>query len=204
MTARAAPYPPGGFSVRIPEPLWSAALAEVAKYAALDAPHGIRGSEGLIYFGGVPAAGELVVTSLLRLHHQPQGDCVKPTRDEVRWLLSELRRRDEKLVAQLHTHRHSARHSVGDDQMATSFHDGFLSIVVPRFAVGVERIDQCVVHEYRDGAFRPLPAAETTARLTIYQQVADRPCLQRKPHPWDKFARKLRLTVRARPWQPKA
>lgn len=204
MTARATPYPQAGFGVRVPESLWSAALDEVRRYAGLSGPRGSRGSEGLVYLGGVPTADALVVTSLFRLHHEPQGDCVKPTPDQVRWLLSELRRRDEKLVAQLHTHRHGARHSVGDDQMAASFHDGFLSIVVPRFAAGVEGIDQCVVHEYRDAAFRPLPAAETTARFTLYPQVADRPCQQRKPGPWDRFARKLKQTVRVRPWRARA
>jgi len=204
MTARATPYPPAGFDIRIPQPLWSAALDEVRGYAGLSGPRGRPGSEGLVYLGGVPAADAVVVTSLFRLHHEPQGDCVKPTPDEVRWLLSELRRRDEKLVAQLHTHRHGARHSPGDDQMAASFHDGFLSIVVPRFAIGVERIDQCVVHEYRGGLFRPLPPAEMTARFTIHPEIVDRPCQQREPDHWDRFARKLRQIARARPWRPKA
>jgi len=156
--------------------------------------HGRRGSEGLVYLGGVPTADALIVTSLFRLHHQPQGDCVKPTPDEVRWLLATLRERDEKLIAQFHTHRHGANHSPGDDRMATSFHDGFLSIVAPDFAIGVERIAQCIVHEYRSGAFRPLSAEETAARVVVHAQIIDRTHdhLDEEPHPWRRFAQRLK------------
>lgn len=175
MTARAIPYPLPGFHVRIPEPLWTAALDEVRRYAALQAIGRRHGSEGLVYLGGIPASNILVVTSLLRLHHQPQGDCVRPTPTEIRWLMSQLRQRDEKLIAQLHTHRYGARHSPGDDHMATSFHNGFLSIVAPHFAIGVHQIDQCSVHEFSGGKFRILPADETVSRFSIPAQIIDRP-----------------------------
>jgi hypothetical protein len=154
--------------------VWDAALDEVRRYATLDSPGSRPGSEGLVYLGGIPAADALIVTSLFRLHHEPQGDRVMPAPDQVRWLLAELRQRDEKLAAQLHSHRRSARHSPGDDEMATSFHDGFLSVVVPDFARRVRRIDQCIVHEYRNGVFRPLSAAEANARFMIYAQIVDR------------------------------
>jgi hypothetical protein len=200
MTARATPYPPVGFRVRIPEPVWNAALDEVRRYATVRASDGRAGSEGLVYLGGIPTPDTLMVTSLLRLHHEPQGDCVKPTPAEIRWLLSELRQRDEKLVAQLHTHRHGARHSPGDDAMATSFHDGFLSIVAPGFAVNVGRIDQCIVHEYRSGTFQPLSAAETAARFTVHAQLIDRPHphASGEPNRWHRFVPRLKPTAHKR------
>ena len=58
--------------------------------------------------------------------------------------------------------------------MATSFHDGFLSIVAPGFAANVRRIDQCIVHEYCSGTFRPLAPAATAAQFTIHAQLIDR------------------------------
>lgn len=200
MTARATPYPPPGFHVRIPEPVWDAALDEVRHYSAVPATGRRRGSEGLVYLGGVPSPDALVVTSLFRLHHEPQGDCVKPTPAEIHWLLLQLRQRDEKLVAQLHTHRHGARHSPGDDEMATSFHDGFLSIVAPGFAANVRRIDQCIVHEYCSGTFRPLAPAATAARFTIHAQLIDRriSTYAGEPNRWDRFARRLKPTAPAR------
>ena len=174
MTARSTPYPPAGFHVRIPAAVWASALDEVRRYATLGNRGRLRGSEGLVYFAGVPTADALIVTAVFRLNHEPQGDRVEPTQAEVRWLLSTLRERDEKLVAQLHTHRYGAAHSPGDDQMATSFHEGFLSIVAPRLAVDVERIDECIVHEYRRGTFRRLSTDETAARIKVHAQTVDR------------------------------
>ena len=197
MTARSTPYPPAGFRVRIPEAVWAAALDEVRRYATVSTHRGRHGSEGLVYLGGVPTADEIIVTSLLRLHHEAQGDCVKPTPAEVRWLLSILRERDEKLIAQLHTHRHGARHSAGDDQLATSFHDGFLSIVVPDFAVDVKRIDQCIVHEYGGGRFRALSADATAARFKVLTQIVDRP--HHRPaeeNRWRRFVQRLKTIAR--------
>lgn len=197
MSARSTPYPPPGEQVRIAANVWTAALSELRRYADLPGPTGTPGSEGLVYLGGNPAAGGAVVTSVLLLQHVPQGDRVAPTTEEVRWLVSTLRDRDEKLIAQFHTHRRAAFHSPGDDRMATSFHEGFLSIVAPNFAMGVERLDQCAVHEYRDGFFQVLDPIEIRARFFVFDSVIDR-----QPAPktqeqsvWQRFAKRLRSIV---------
>lgn len=197
MSARATPYAPPGQQVRIAANVWMAALSELRRYADLPGPTGTPGSEGLVYLGGIPAAGGAVVTTVLRLQHVPQGDRVAPTTEEVRWLISTLRDRDEKLIAQFHTHRRAAFHSTGDDRMATSFHDGFLSIVAPTFAMGVERVDQCAVHEYRDGSFHVLDPTEVTARFIVFDPVVDR---RPAPEPqeqsiWQRFVQRLRSIV---------
>ena len=133
-----------------------------------------RGSEGLVYIGGVVAGDEMVITSLYRLGHEAQGDCVIVTAEEARWLVRTLRGRDEKLVGQIHSHRFAAGHSPGDDQYATSFHAGYLSIVVPNFGRGVTSLDQCAVLEYRNGVFDDLGADEVAARIQIHPQVVSR------------------------------
>ncbi|MDF1597274.1 MAG: hypothetical protein P1T08_14445 [Acidimicrobiia bacterium] len=193
MTFRSHPYPPPGHQVRLPTPIWTAALDEVRRYSHLGGTRDHPGSEGLVYLAGVPAAAGLVVTAVLRLQHEPQGDRVAPTREEVRWLMSTLRDRDEKLVAQFHTHRNGAFHSPGDDQMATSFHDGFLSIVAPKFAVGIHRLDQCEVHEYRKGYFYAMTTAEVESRITVHDIVVDRlpEMLQKEPDRWHRFVQRL-------------
>lgn len=200
MTARSTRYPPAGYQVRIPSGIWTAALDEVRRYSSLRSQEGKRGSEGLVYFGGVPSTHAVVVTSLYRLSHSPQGDCVKPTSDEVRWLLSTLRQRDEKLVAQLHTHRHSAHHSAGDNAMATSFHDGFMSIVAPGFAVNVDEIAQCIVHEYQSGNFRTLSLEETNQRFIVQPQIADRSHdrIKEEANKWRRYVQRLRSIARRR------
>lgn len=195
MTAsRSLSYPAVGYRVRMPEDIWQAALDELRVYANLLGPGGESGCEGLVYLAGVPANGEIVVTGLFLLRHEAQGDRVAPTREEVRWLIGRLRDRDEKLIAQIHTHRHSANHSPGDDFMATSFHDGFLSIVVPGFALGVDRLEQCGVHEYSDGTFQRLEEGEVVRRFRLYDLTTTRKAKEESWEApwWRRFAQNLR------------
>lgn len=174
MTRRAVPYPLPGARVHIPQPLWDGALDELRRYGTLGRQGRRRGSEGLAYFGGVVAGGELTVASLLCLDHAPQGDRVVVTAAEAKWLLRTLRDRDEKLVGQIHTHRGAAGHSLGDDLCAASFHESFLSIVVPGFARNTTDLCQCAVHEYREGVFTELAPADVAARILIEPHIVRR------------------------------
>lgn len=198
MSARAAPYPPPGSLVRIPDTVWHAALHELRCYGNLCTRDGAKGSEGLVYFGGVTTPGELIVTSVLRIRHSPQGDRVTPAQNQVRWLLTTLRARDEKLLAQIHSHRYGTCHSRGDDCMATSFHEGFVSIVVPNFAHEVVRPEQCGFHEYRQGVFQRLSESEVSERIEILPHVLDRTpetggyIRYEGPPIWKLFVRKLK------------
>jgi hypothetical protein len=203
MTARSAPYPPTGHPIRIGRATWESALDTVGAYATLGGEDGRRGSEALLYLGGVGTGTEMIVTGLYRLHHQPQGDRVVVTPDDARWLLQALRARDEKLIAQLHSHRWLAEHSHGDDIWATSFHEGFLSIVVPNFGTGVGSPVNCAVFEYREGAFVLLPRAEVVRRIVLYPETIERVALPTlsapiKERPWRAFARKLKSIAQKR------
>jgi hypothetical protein len=171
VTRRSVAYPAPGYAVRAAAAIWTAALDELRRYATLGSGGWRRGSEGLAYFGGIVAGDEMIVTALYCLDHQPQGDRVIVTGAETRWLLRTLRARDEKLVGQIHSHRGAAGHSLGDDQHATSFHEGFLSIVVPRFGRGITTIDQCAVLEYRAGEFVDLDDDEARRRIRVEPQV---------------------------------
>jgi hypothetical protein len=200
MRARSTPYPPPGYPVRIGDLIWTAGLETVRAYATLGAERGRRGSEALLYLGGVVAGAEVVVTGLYRLHHEPQGDRVVVTPEEARWLLGKLRARDEKLVVQLHSHRGFAGHSHGDDAWATSFHEGFLSVVVPRFGAGAPAPVDCAVLEYRGGEFVELPRDEVARRIRIEPGIVEHVPLPgvapAKEKPWDGFAQRLKLIAR--------
>jgi hypothetical protein len=203
MTARSAPYPPSGHPIRIGQAMWASALETVSAYASLGGDDGQPGSEALVYLGGVTTGTELIVTGLYRLHHKPQGDRVVVTPDEARWLLQALRARDEKLIAQLHSHRWLAEHSHGDDIWATSFHDGFLSVVVPNFGTGVSSPVDCAVLEYRAGEFVEIPPAEVVRRIVLYPETIARVAFPTrsaptKERPWRVFARKLKSIARKR------
>lgn len=139
-----------------------------------------------------------MVSSLLILNHLPQGGRVRPTAEEMRSLLRALRVRDEKLIAQIHTHEGLAFHSYGDDTRATSYHPGFISIVVPRFGRAVHAIDECAVYEFR-GTFEPLTRREITDRFCICEDVVELAPLrewEEKPSIWNALSRKLKSIVR--------
>lgn len=204
MSARAVPYPPPGNRLRLPEPLWESALATMRSYATLGCSDlGARGSEALVYLGGVVAGAEMIATGLYRLNHEPQGDRVVVTPEEARWLLRTLRAQDEKLVGQLHSHRGLAGHSPGDDAWATSFHEGFLSIVVPRFGATVAALTDCAVLEYRGGRFVQLGQEEIERRVCVYPPIVERGArvvpletAQRKEKRWPAFAARLKSIAR--------
>jgi hypothetical protein len=203
VSLRAVPYPPSGAIVRIPDAIWSHALAVVRDYAGRGRERGKHGSEALVYLGGTSVGSEILVSGLYVLNHPPQGDRVVVTPAEARWLLRTMRARDEKLVAQVHSHRGRAGHSFGDDLNATSFHDGFLSIVVPRFGVAVNGLSQCVVLEFRDGGFVELGPAEQERRIKVYAQVVERRGdaaaaghVEEGCEWWARFARRLRSIAR--------
>ena len=204
MSARSTPYPPSRYAVRVGELIWDGALATVRAYATLGAERGQRGSEALVYLGGVVRGEEMIVTGLYRLHHEPQGDRVAVTPEEARWLLETLRARDEKLVAQLHSHRGRAGHSFGDDAWATSFHEGFLSIVVPHFGATATAPVDCAVLEYRNGEFVQLGHEEVARRIHPYPETVERVALPAAAtastvKPWRAFAQRLQSIAPKRP-----
>lgn len=186
--------PASRYRLRIPAGLWTAATTTLRHYGELDA-------EGLVYFSGVVCGPDaMAVTGLLRLGHAPQGDAVRVTRDEARWVLETLRRRDEKLIAQMHSHRAQARHSPGDDAYATSFHDGFLSVVVPAFAAAAPFPHEVAFHEFRHGRFEPMTSAEVRQRIHLVPEVVERAPLPRKGGGWwTRFVESVRRIGRKRP-----
>lgn len=178
MTARRTPYPAAGHTLRIPEDLWNEGLAELRGYGQLR-------SEGLVFFGGVVAANDtIVVTSVLRLGHAAQGGTVVVSNDEARWLIRTLRERDEKLVSQLHSHAGAAFHSHGDDAHASSFHEGFLSVVAPHWGA-VAAPEECAIYEFRGGEFTEIPSVQAAARVTLGPVS-----VERQPPPWRHTSRK--------------
>lgn len=163
---RGVSYPGPGRALSIPDKIWKQSLLSLSHYRQYN-------SEGLVYWGGIIGAdGSTLVTSLFRVNHTPQGRRVKPENMTVKQLLRCLQARDEKLVAQVHSHPGAAFHSPGDDVLAISFHPGLISIVVPNFAAGVTSVQECAVYEYDQGFFQ-LSKSEVNSRIDIYNQVID-------------------------------
>ncbi|MCI0590815.1 MAG: Mov34/MPN/PAD-1 family protein [Gammaproteobacteria bacterium] len=161
---RRVPYPGSGSRYYIPALIWDESLQALRWY-------GSYLSEGLVFWGGVVGGvGEILVTSLLVLNHAPQGGAVRPTLEEMRAVLHALQARDEKLVAQVHTHPGEAFHSLGDSQSPASFHPGYISIVIPHFGQDVRSLTHCSVYEYQD-EFVALVQSDIVNRFVIQEQV---------------------------------
>lgn len=144
---RFTPYPPPPFPLWVPEPVWEKTLEEVKRYRNLC-------SEALVFWGGVIAGETGVVTGLYLPGHLPQGARAALTAEEARWLVRQLRERDEKLLAQVHSHPGEAYHSHGDDRHATSYHPGAYSIVVPGYGRDPASLADCAVHVVDGDSFQ--------------------------------------------------
>ncbi|HEV8683418.1 MAG TPA: Mov34/MPN/PAD-1 family protein [Actinomycetota bacterium] len=168
MNRRAQSYPGVGAAIFIPAEAWERTLAVVRTYQR-------ESSEALVFWGGMVTGEAVQVTGVYVVGHDPQGGTVRPTPSETRWLVRRLRERDEKLVAQVHSHGGSAFHSSGDDERAASFHPGYLSVVVPRFGRGVRDLQDCAVLEFDGGGFRGMGVEEAARRVRVLPLVDERP-----------------------------
>lgn len=164
---RGTEYPGVGGTYFVPELVWRRSIAELRRY-------GEHRSEGLLFWGGVICPGGVQVTGLYVLGHEPQGGTVRVTREEARWLLRSLHTRDEKLVAQVHSHPSKAYHSPGDDTHATSYHAGFISIVVPNFARAVEKATDTAIYEFDGERFERLGPDAVQRRILVSPLVTVR------------------------------
>jgi hypothetical protein len=168
MSRRAQSYPGVGAAIFIPAEAWEQTLAVVRTYQR-------KTSEALVFWGGVVTGEAVQVTGVYVIGHDPQGGAVRPTPAESRWLVRRLRERDEKLVAQVHSHGGSAFHSSGDDERAASFYPGYLSVVVPQFGRGVHGLEDCAVLEFDREGFRGMDGEEVARRVRILPLVDERP-----------------------------
>lgn len=191
---RAIPYPGLGTTLMVPVEVWRRTLDIVRAYGA-------ERSEALVFWGGVVSGEVLQVTGVYLPSHQPQGGCVRLTSEESRWLLRRLRDRDEKLLAQAHSHPGDAFHSGGDDRGAASFHAGYLSVVVPRFGHDVIGVEECEVLECDGSGFAALAPGERTRQIRLVATVEERvsgPAPRRKERGWlNSIASSLRRRLTA-------
>jgi hypothetical protein len=107
---------------------------------------------------------ELVSRAAHPVHHAgPVGYEV-----DSAWVTSfflNLRRDRETVRVQLHTHPYEASHSWTDDQFALVPATGFLSLVIPRFAIGPRGLaDTALVRMRPNGTWAPV-AQEEVFRL---------------------------------------
>lgn len=112
--------------------------------------------EGLVLWAGAVGTDteEAYVVSLIVPRRGYWGGGVRLNTTTLLKLSNELEKRDLSLLAQVHTHPGNFGHSWGDEKKATSFRLGYVSIVVPDFALNeIYDLSTCYVYEY-EGNFK--------------------------------------------------
>lgn len=131
--------------------------------------HGANGHEAYMLWTGGFSQQEAYVTTCIEPDVPTRPGGVKiPTR-KMTQINRVLLERDQLLVAQVHSHPGGAFHSHVDERKAVTFHEGFVSIVVPDYAsISVADLEACGVYRYHIGeGWRRLSAGQIADMFVI-------------------------------------
>lgn len=131
--------------------------------------HGERGHEAYVFWTGAVAGDKAYVMSCVYPTANARQGGVKVPLEKMTEINRELYDRDQLILAQVHSHPGVARHSEVDEEKAVSFHEGFVSIVVPDFGeTPVYDLRNCGVYVYtQDEQWRLLDEDEIVDRFVI-------------------------------------
>lgn len=137
--------------------------------------HGAEGTEAYVFWAGAVADGEAYVTTCVYPTANARHGGVKVPLQKMTEINLELRDRDQLVLAQVHSHPGVARHSPVDEEKAVSFHEGFVSIVVPDFGeTPVYDLRDCGVYVYTaEDGWRLLGDGEIEERFAIEDTVLE-------------------------------
>lgn len=129
------------------------------------------GHEGIAYWAG-REMGDCTVflQAIVPMADHSQGR-VMVSREEIGRTQRAARTDKLGVLCQVHSHPGSdARHSDGDDELVLLPFEGMLSIVAPRFGIGLEGIADLCVHQFQDGRW-VLCSPESVARQLVVVPV---------------------------------
>jgi hypothetical protein len=137
--------------------------------------HGAEGTEAYVFWAGAVADGEGYVSTCIYPTANARHGGVKVPLRKMTEINLELRDRDQLVLAQVHSHPGVARHSPVDEEKAVSFHEGFVSIVVPDFGeTPVYDLRDCGVYVYTaDDGWRLLDDGEIEDQFAIEETVLE-------------------------------
>lgn len=132
---------------------------------------GKHGVEGLVFWSGVIKDGDVAYITRAILPSELNASRIHATITQ-RALLeihADLKKNNEFLFTQIHSHPGEAFHSETDDENPISFKKGFMSLVVPYFGnVPFDDVSHCEVYEYKNsGIWETLSHNERMNRFTI-------------------------------------
>lgn len=132
------------------------------------------GHEGYIFWAGSTEADRAYVTTCLIPQVPTYRGRVHVDSAKMLAIQDELINRDLVLLCQIHTHPGDFGHSQGDEENAASFHEGFVSIVVPNFAKLRIRLADCYVYQYDlESGWSSLSKEEIEGRFVIEGEIVE-------------------------------
>lgn len=106
-----------------------------------------------------------LVTTIVHPRHRSSAFGYEVDSDWVTCFFLHLREHRETVVAQIHTHPGAATHSNVDDKFALAPATGFLSLVIPNFAMAdISLVGSHLVEMQADGRWRETDPAQAIGR----------------------------------------
>ena len=122
--------------------------------------------ENIVYWVGVEEGDDAKIVRLVEPEAYRRRQYVHVAAEEVARVVNELYERGEILVVQLHTHPTVEDHSETDDCGTVSKRSGFISLIVPFYALLSEPdVPLWFGYELQDGTWSDF---EVTKRLVVY------------------------------------
>jgi len=144
-----------------------AATQKALQRFALD---GIRdgGHEGMVFWAGRSIGLHTLLMQMIVPNAQHSRLRVHAPKEAVAEAARAARNNGLGILCQVHSHPGlDTRHSDGDDDLVLLPFEGMLSIVVPKFGVGLESLDQCSVHQFQQGKWVLCESASVSAGIKL-------------------------------------
>jgi hypothetical protein len=128
--------------------------------------------EGMLLWAGVPRTNDILLNRLIIpaqiARRSLLGVCVEMDANAHLTLTDTLEPR-ERLFVRVHSHPEHAYHSRTDDNNSVITHVGAISVVVPRFGIGVPNdLSSCAIFEYSQaGQWRKLDSKTVAAKFMV-------------------------------------
>jgi hypothetical protein len=152
----------------IPRNLFEASIKVLKK-------RGCRKQEGIVLWAGAPSPNgeEAYLVSFIVPRRGHWGGGVRLDTRVLLNLCEELEKRDLLLLAQVHTHPGDFGHSLGDERRALSYRIGYISVVIPNFALhDIHDLSTCYVYEYvGNWKWKLLKRNEVVSRFVVEDSV---------------------------------
>lgn len=156
----------------VAEPVLAATREALVSFALAGLDDG--GHEGIVYWAGREAEDCTVFMQAVVPVAEHSYGRVMVSEGEIGRTQRAARRDKCGILCQVHSHPGSdTRHSDGDDNLVLLPFEGMLSIVAPRFGLGLHGIADISVHQFQDGAWVLCSSESVSRGIVVVPTIRD-------------------------------